>query len=155
MATSRARSGPAPEIVAPERAELRARRSERHRLRVQRGAARLVQAVGEAARDEVESALREPEHEQLAWPTLKTASAIGTWRGSAARALAVRTWRCGTTSTASSPAGGRSARAAPRETTKPPSSAAATLSGGPRARRERRMSASSSKIESAASSPAT
>ena len=47
-----------------ERAELRRAGGERHRLGVELRAARLVQAVGEPAGDEVEPALGQPEHEQ-------------------------------------------------------------------------------------------
>ena len=50
---------------------------------------RLVQAVLQPARDQVPVAARQPEHQQRACATLKTASAIGTSAGSAARASLV------------------------------------------------------------------
>ena len=46
----------------------------------------LVQPVAQAARDEVQVAAREAEHQQRAWATLKTASDSGTSAGSASRA---------------------------------------------------------------------
>ena len=93
----------------------------------------------------------------LAWPTLCTASASGTWAGIAARALAVRTCLCGTTRIASSPAGtSKRAARAPTHTTNPPISAAAALSGWPSSLVAAGSSdTSSSKIESAAIRPAT
>src|SRR3954453_20154003 len=155
-----------------ERAQLARPLHERDRLRVERGAAGLVEAVVEPAGDQVEAALGEAEHEQAGVGDVEDGVAhrdLGGGRGaglrpaggggggSAARAFAVRTERRGTTSTASSPAGGSKRVASPSaHTTKPPSSAAATLSGWPSSWVAiRSTSASSSKIESAASSPAT
>ena len=95
-----------------ERAELRRAGQQRHRLRVERrrGAAGAGGPRGRGRRGRGGPWAR-PSTSREAWATLKTASAIGTSAGSTARAFAVRTWRCGTTSTASSPAG-RSKRVA-------------------------------------------
>ena len=95
-----------------------------HRARVQVRAARLVQAVAQAPGDQVPVAPGEARaSSSAAWPTLNTASAIGTSAGSAARAVVVRTASCGHDHHRLEPRGRVEAHGArpSAHTTKPPS----------------------------------
>ena len=151
--------GPAPEIVAPSAPRSRRRVDELHRARVEVRAAGLVQAVAQAAGDEVEVAAAEAEHQQRRVGGVEDGVGqrhLGGQRRRAPRGCARA--RAGTTRTASSPAGAskrvdlarrrrrRSRRAARRRRCR----------DGPRARWPApSRSASSSNRWSAASRPAT